>query len=457
MATAISTSDDITEAEKQSAVRCERLICVDAKNANNNKFWHGFVLANGDYFAEWGRVGVTRQAQRKRLGQSAADREVTKAVQKRLNYSGSKTPYVHQKTVSNSAATGSQSSRGGARAGIGGAALKEAAKRDIGTSPEIAKLVAWLADVNVHAIVKNTNISYNDTTGLFSTPLGLVTKDGIDEARALLSELGDLMAAGNSGHKFIDTAAEYFQIIPSNAGMAKVTTLLPNMAAIQTQGQILDSLDASLVSATKPNSKTKTKTKTTDDKVFSCQLELVDDKKVIDNIRKKYHKTRQTMHSGVYRYDVHTVYRVNIDHMNLAFRDHPVVKRNHNVWQLWHGTKASNLLSIMKIGMIVPPTSSGHVTGRMFGDGLYFSDQSTKALNYATNFWGVGGATNRLFMFLVDVAMGKYHTPRSYGGSRLPNGYDSTFAEGSKSGVHNNEMIVPQTAQANPKYLVEFR
>jgi poly [ADP-ribose] polymerase len=130
-----------------------------------------------------------------------------------------------------------------------------------------------------------------------------------------------------------------------------------------------------------------------------------------------------------------------------------------NVMELWHGTKCSNLLSILKIGLIIPSSGSRHVTGRMFGDGLYFSDQSTKALNYAGGYapgQNRYGSTRRIFMFLADVAMGKHYVPDSWGYNFPKRGYDSTFAKARKSGVRNNEMIVYNTYQANLKYLIEF-
>ena len=92
----------------------------------------------------------------------------------------------------------------------------------------------------------------------------------------------------------------------------------------------------------------------------------------------------------------------------------------------------------------------------MFGNGVYFSDQSTKSLNYAYGYWGGGQADNNCFMFLADVAMGKYFVPPGPS-VRLPlSGYDSTFAQAGKSGVVNNEMIVYKTCQINPRFLVEF-
>lgn len=60
-------------------------------------------------------------------------------------------------------------------------------------------------------------------------------------------------------------------------------------------------------------------------------------------------------------------------------------------------------------------------------------------------------------MFLCEVAMGRSYTPKSYR-ERLPRrGYHSTFAKAGVSGVMNNEMIVYDTGQINPIFLVEFK
>ena len=59
-------------------------------------------------------------------------------------------------------------------------------------------------------------------------------------------------------------------------------------------------------------------------------------------------------------------------------------------------------------------------------------------------------------MFLVDVAMGNIHIPKTWGRNFPVSGSDSTFAKGGSSSVMNNEMIVYNANQANPVYLVEF-
>ena len=69
-----------------------------------------------------------------------------------------------------------------------------------------------------------------------------------------------------------------------------------------------------------------------------------------------------------------------------VYADVAVVIRNEQ--ELWHGTRAANLLSILRRGLYVPPTtgSTVQIAGRMFGDGVYLSAQSSKALNYSHGF-----------------------------------------------------------------------
>ena len=88
--------------------------------------------------------------------------------------------------------------------------------------------------------------------------------------------------------------------------------------------------------------------------------------------------------------------------------------------------------------------------------GQSFANASTKSLNYAYGYWGGGGVRDEnCFMFLADVAMGKHYVPKY--GEQLPKaGYDSTWAKKNESGVQNDELIVYNTAQICPRYLIEF-
>jgi poly [ADP-ribose] polymerase len=223
---------------------------------------------------------------------------------------------------------------------------------------------------------------------------------------------------------------------------------------VQKQNGILDSLEASLQTVlTRAQEEKASQPEPALPKLFEAKLSLVEDAAEIARIQAKYRATRQGMHACQHL-EVKRVFRVEIGSMQRAFAERAI--EVGNVQEFWHGTRAGNLLSILKTGFVIPPASASYCTGRMFGNGVYFSDQSTKSLNYAYGYWGGGRRDENCYMLLCDVAMGRSYTPRSYT-EKLPlAGYDSTFARAGDSGVANNEMIVYSTDQIDPRYLIEF-
>lgn len=135
-----------------------------------------------------------------------------------------------------------------------------------------------------------------------------------------------------------------------------------------------------------------------------------------------------------------------------------------NVKQLWHGTTSQNVLNILRTGLFCPKSSDSRygITGRMFGDGVYLSDQSTKALNYACGYWGHSSADKAAYMFLAETAMGREYRPGdSVSRRHIPENarkgrYNSIYIKGGTQSVLNNEMIVWNTDQIRLSYLVIF-
>jgi poly [ADP-ribose] polymerase 2/3/4 len=242
-------------------------------------------------------------------------------------------------------------------------------------------------------------------------------------------------------------------LIPQDIGRRKPEPreLYPDLDAVQQQSAILDALEASLAmilarppveGATAP-----------EPQVFQAQLNLLADSTEYERIRTKYRETRQSLHAAS-SLDVRRVFRVEIEPMRRAFENYGL--KIGNVWELWHGTRVGNLLSILKSGFVIPPAHSAHCTGRLLGNGVYLSDQSTKSLNYSFGYWS-GGRDDTCYMFLVNVAMGRSYSPRGTGESLPRPGYDSVFARGGRCGsLINNEMVVYDTRQTDPVYLVEF-
>jgi poly [ADP-ribose] polymerase 2/3/4 len=407
--------------------------------SNQNKFWNVSLYDNDDVVTEWGRVGYAGQSKTF----NSAGRNFMQSKIREKEGKGYRPQQVLGGTKPSSVQVGSASE------------LAQIAKTQIvSNNPLVEQLIARLARANVHHILQSTTMQYDASRGTFSTPLGIVDQLAIDQARDILVKIGSFVqSADYDNRKFMDEVNDYLMLVPQNIGMGRLNlrTKFPDMESVTKQNDILDSLEASLQAAlSKPDDGSAPKPQAP--KLFDLRLNLIEDSREIERIRKFYRMTNQKMHACSHL-DVKTVYEVEIGEMHAEFeaKGRPV----GNVMELWHGTKTANLLSIMKSGLKTSPPSTAAIAGKMFGNGIYFSDQSTKSLNYAYGYWH-GSREDNCFMFLCNVAMGNYYVPAGPS-SQLPmKGYDSTFAQAHKSGVMNNEMIVYRNEQVDLTRLVEF-
>lgn len=433
-----------------------KLIKTDIDNNNNNKYWYAAVYDDGTWVQENGRVGAENPQRRtENLGVDAATKKFNaKVAEKKRGRNGEK-PYVEAQVLSGSNSPGASTV-------VTKTKLESVAIKEIDhNSPEVAQLIKKLSAANIHDIVKESGITYDEKNGDFRTPMGIVTQSGIDSARLMLDLVSDMLVKKISfdSSEFKKLTGSYMEIIPQNVGRHKnsrfgVVDVFPDMQAVQKQLGILDALDASLQKVLTTTAPTTTDSAKQEDKVFSVKLHLVSDKSLFDRISKKFQSTLNRGHTSS-SLKLKRVFTVEIEHMKHAFdKKAPNVG---NIMELWHGTRTANLLSILKGGLIIPKSGAAHVTGRMFGDGVYFSDQSTKSLNYSQGYWSRGsGYDNNCYMFLADVAMGKYFVPKTSGRDFPRQGYDSTFAKAGESSVMNNEMIVYGLNQCNLTFLCEF-
>ncbi len=404
-------------------IKQQRTYIYTDLNEGNNKYWRIYEHDNGNIITEWGPVGCEKpQTKEFKVGLKDFEKECFKKEKK--GYKAAQTLESGTKVIS---------------------APTTIVKAE---TTKTQKLLDYLVKQNIHNILSSTTLTYNNSTGLFSTPLGIVTVEAITEARTLLTKIAKYIEKGNKHTEDQTILNEYFMLIPQKLPRIKnrpsVELAIPDSNAVTQQNNILDSLQASIDMASK----------STDSKIINhmAQVKEVEDQNLIKKIKKKYEDTKQGVHTS-HRLALKNIYEVQCLSMDAAFNS----KGRHvgNIMELWHGTRVSNVLSILAKGLMIPPKNAGFVNGRMFGDGLYFSDQSTKSLNYSYGYWQ-GGKDNHCFMFLADVAMGKYYVPSGSQYDLPKKGYDSTFAQANKSGVMNNEMIVYNVYQANLKYLVEF-
>jgi poly [ADP-ribose] polymerase len=443
----------------------KKYVCTDAIN-NNNKFWEYFKYDDGTVAVKYGRVGKTATEDPPK---KMTDRELEKVIAGKVNGRGKegtpsyKPPYREIAIVAEAAQvapTGPSLTK---------TVLKEAAHTQLaGGNTALMNLVERLVEANKHELYKATGgqMDIDLTTGIISTPVGVVTKDTVKQARDVLNALDPLVQRKDfDSTSFIQNLNSYLMLVPQAVGHSRGwhRSFFTSQNTLIRQSTLLDQLDASadLASArleAAKNSAVKSSLATTPN-IFDAQLEILTDKDIIKMIEKKFAETVNSKHETRYMKPIR-FYRVTMPNQEAAFNTNlqlwPSTK-NKNVWLLWHGTRMFNVLSILKKGLFCPPKSgSFHVTGRMFGDGVYGSDQSTKSLNYAYGYWDGGSRDKNCFMFMADFAMGNYYTPRSSHEALPKRDFDSTYAKAGVSGVLNNEMIVYSDNQVNIKYLVEF-
>lgn len=417
------------------------LIKVDTR-ANNNKFYELTELPNGGAAARWGRVGAS--GQRQTYDYPGAFREKL----------AEKTRKGYQVFSGDSPATPSAAPQALPTDRILASLFDEKARTSAASS-----FVASLVRNNRHAITDATGgkITVN-TSGAVTTALGPVTRAQVLEARSVLTALSSQLSTGS----FTRVDRErYLTLIPQKVRDVTTTDWITG-TWVQQQRDLLDALDTA-VSMSAPAA---------DDAPAALPFrhtvsELDSSSEEFAAINKRFAASVNQGHMTA-NYRLVRVWKLT-DSSRDTWEKHKEALKHHRT--LWHGTTAGNVLSILRTGLICPPSSDSRyaTSGRMFGDGVYFSDQSTKSLNYAAGFWNRNTGSGNPMMFLADVVMGREYRPdgsASYtsvpraartGKDYKGRPYNSIFVRAGACGVRNNEMIVWNTEQISLGYLCEFR
>jgi poly [ADP-ribose] polymerase len=442
-----------------NVVEHRKFVCTDALN-NNNKFWEYKLYDDDTYVACYGRVGKTRTEDppkpKKDLQTKIREKTSGRGKEGTPTY---KPPYKEITIVADAVPTG-PTGHSASTIAVKTAAVEQLAKKDVA----LVNLVTRLVEANKHELYKASGGQMNIdlSTGIISTPVGVITKDSIKDARLLLNDLAPFALRNDfDDKKFITKLNDYLMLVPQQVGHARGWHhhFITGQSDFLKQNTLLDQLDASadLAEARKQQA-TSTHQQTTiaTPSLFNTDLKIITDPKIIAMIDQKYTATLNRMHDSA-RAGLKPKKYYEVCHQE----DHTSFQNDGakvgNIKLLWHGTRMFNVLSILKNGLVMPNAIATQVIcGAMFGNGIYFSDQSSKSLNYAYGYWDRNSRDTNCFMFLADVAMGKEYVPAGSYETLPKKEFDSTYAIGGKSGVMNNEMIVYRKSQANLRYLVEF-
>ena len=404
---------------------------------NNNKWWTGQLFDDGKVKATWGRVGYSGDSGEWDGGQSYLDKKIKEKTKK---------GYTELKTV------GAVTASSGSGTTVKDRDLHAIAKTQLikSSNPTLERLIKRFVEANVHKITSSTQITYNSTTGLFATPLGIVTMDGLVEARNLLAELAPIVRKGNFGANADSLLSKYLRLIPQHLGMGRFSaqSVIPDDNAVQKQNDLIDSLESSYqATIAAPASPAGTPAKA-QEQVFKVDLDVLNDNTERTRLERYFENSKKRMH-GYDNVRVKEIFVVNIHEMTNKYENSTAPHK-----EVFHGTSQANCLSILKSGLKTAPPSTAAIAGKMFGNGVYGAINSTKSLGYSMGRWGQGGVGDCAWLFICDFAMGKIYETRS---SCSPQrGYDSVWAKAGSS-LSNDELIVYRNSQVKIKYLLECK
>ena len=147
---------------------------------------------------------------------------------------------------------------------------------------------------NIHNIVSNTNISFNADSNIFTTPVGVVTLEAVEEARVLLKDISNFVEKKDFDNiDFTKLVEKYCSLIPQKISKKfNPKEIFANLDKVNSQGDVLNSLTDSIKTINELNKNPQNR-----EKIFNTSLKLVEDQKTIDYITNLFKSTHNNMHS----------------------------------------------------------------------------------------------------------------------------------------------------------------
>lgn len=406
----------------------ERYLVMVTTN-NNNKYYRMIPRSNGDTFdVEYGRIGAS--CQRRSYPMYAWENKYNEKIRK---------GYVDQTHLHMVTSPVAQE---------GDTEEEYAPIKD----ESVRELIDFLQRCSQQIVNKNYRVKAVD-----------VTMQMVQGAQSCIDSLTRMAQDSANIEQFNETLLNLFTVIPRK--MSKVNDYLANKKEdyaniLAHEQEILDIMAGQVCQNEKPEETTKKTTtkKKTKTILDSMGLKIVPAKKTeISKIKKLLGRNENRFYAAWKVINK----RTQRDFDSLLKEEGAIETK-----LLWHGSRNENWISIMQSGLKLRPVAQ--ITGKMFGEGIYFATKAHKSLGYTSlegSYW-VGGRSSRAFMALFEVAYGTpYHVSTSNGiSSRF--GYNDL--QNRQKGAHclhahagkelwNDEIIFYKENQITIKYLVELR
>lgn len=289
-----------------------------------------------------------------------------------------------------------------------------------------------------------------------------VTQELVWKARATIKAMCNA-ASDNDLYRFNDELIENFHVLPRKMGCVQsylARTPDDFSKIIDREQKLLDVMEgyvkANSVKTVEIDGKENSKGMTILDSL-GIEIELASDEDT-QNVRRHINDSLKSKIKRVFRVKNHKT-RKNFEKF---------VKKHDNceTKMFWHGSTNQNWISIMEKGLLLNPDAP--ITGKMFGDGIYFAPSAKKSWGYTSahgSRWA-GGNSDVAFMAVFNTAFGSpyvvYDWSSDFHGfnyrrlQRKQKGAGCVFASKEKGMLHEDEVIFYREDQVDIRFLVEF-
>lgn len=275
-----------------------------------------------------------------------------------------------------------------------------------------------------------------------------VTQAQVDEAQ---KHLNDLLKIDKKDTISINSKLlELYMVIPRY--MSKVQNhLLPNIDLDKVLQQEQDNLDAM---ASQVNM---IKTDSTDlvDSVVKKSNTLLDILEIEMETLNMVPSDIKYIVDQLGRNKIQGMFKIKKDKHTKVFNKWMLEQSNKETRHLIHGTRCTSVIPIIEQGLKIRPQGNYQFSGKVYGDGNYFSETCSKSLNYT-------GYDPDQVLLIFEVHTGKSYVYDGWyrGNSFTLNyknlkdrGFDSTFVKAG-GGLLNTEIIAYKEEQCHIKYIL---
>jgi len=263
-------------------------------------------------------------------------------------------------------------------------------------------------------------------------PLGKISQNQIDDAFEILNEI-NLSLNSKDKDKLIKLSSKFYTLIPYACGRQK-PPIISTSKLVAKNINLLNELSQMVF-----GTKAVTKLKNNVDNIVKLYEDLhteiipLDKKDEMYKILVEYLKNSKAP-TPDFEFEVMNIFEINRESERDIYDSYSRKLKNKTL--LFHGTRVSNLIGILKNGLIVDPSKLGinvSITGKMFGLGLYFANACSKSIQYCA----YNASDNIACLFVAEVALGhmlkKKDADSSLTAASLPAKYHSTWGTGRSS------------------------